>query len=146
MVWRGGATESQHLVTSVEVGAGEILFCGTYLGDAYFARGANEGFETFVMDLVKSAGIALPVRVVAPQAHSTTFTHVRVGRSGDHTLVFVFASSPEERVELAFPAGRLGNDVVDLLSDREISVIGGDEGEARVVLGPTDWGISVLKG
>jgi phosphoribosylamine-glycine ligase len=71
---------------------------------------------------------------------------VRIGQSGDSTLIFVFASSPEETVELAFPEGTLGDGVVDLLSDHELRVVGGDEGEARVILGPTDWGISVLRG
>jgi beta-galactosidase len=145
-VQRDSVTESQALLTSAEVGAGEILFCGTYLGDAYFARGSHEGFEAFVMDLVNRAGVTRPVRVVSPHAHSTTFTHVRIGQSGDSTLIFVFASSPEETVELAFPEGTLGDGVVDLLSDHELRVVGGDEGEARVILGPTDWGISVLRG
>jgi hypothetical protein len=146
MVQHGSTTETQYLLTSADVGKGEILFCGTYLGDAYFARGAHENFESFVMDLVNRAGVVLPVRVVSPQTHSSTFTHVRMGHSGDHTLVFVFASSPEETVELAFPTGSFSGEVTDLLSDHEIRVIGGDENEARVILGPTDWGISVLKG
>ena len=146
MVRSGSVTETQHMLMSAGVGDGEILFCGTYLGDAYFALGANEGFETFVMDLVVSAGVTLPVRVISPQSHSTTFTHVRMGRSGDQTLVFVFASSPDETVKLAFPSGGLSEGVTDLLSDHEIRIIGGEEGEVRVVLGPTDWGISVLKG
>ena len=146
MVRRGSATKTQHLLISDKRGDGEILFCGTYLGDAYFALGAHEGFETFVKDLVLSADVNLPVRVISPQAHSSTFTHVRMGCSGDHVLVFVFASSPNETVELAFPAGALGDEVMDLINDQEVRITDGEDAEAHVVLGPTDWGLSVLKG
>ncbi len=145
MVWRDRGRDAQRLLMSADVGTGEILFCGTYLGDAYFARGAHQGFETFVMDLITRAGITLPVRVLSPRTHSTTFTHVRMGHSGDHTLIFVFASSPEETVELAFPEGVLGDTLTDLLSGHQVRVIDKDS-EEHIVLGPTEWGISVLKG
>jgi beta-galactosidase len=142
------AEDSTALLMQVRLGKGQVIFCGSYLGDAYL--GASLGgkaeakqFDAFVSAIVEEAGVDLPVRVVAPEAVGASFPHVRVGTSGERTLVFVFEPKGGSAVELAFPPGTFGQDAVDILSGETVPVRQVD-GEERVTTGPTEWGISVL--
>ncbi len=151
---QGGASESESTpwVTSA-LGEGRIIFCGSYLGDAYLERPVDE-FESLLLALIRDAGVRLPVEVtslptekLAASSSNTghSFVHVKVGRSQARTLAFVFATRPEETVQLTFPEGTLGDEARDILNDRALK-LKRSGGKETVVLGPTPWGISVVWG
>lgn len=130
------------------LGEGRILFCGSYLGDAYLkaslaGRAQAEAFERFLSALIRDAAVGLPVRVIAPRASGASFVHVRVGKSGQGMATFVFAPDDVERVELAFPPGSYGQGAKDIVSGQVMPVTRAG-GEERITLERTEWGISVL--
>jgi beta-galactosidase len=156
--WRTPMGDEDTLLTSVALGEGRVVLCGTYLGDAYLAALTDPNpapdaapFEAFVARLVGDAvpegRDVRPATVVAPAPSAEGFVHVRVGRSGEgadaRALAFVFAPQPETAVELAFPAGTFPEGATELLSGEAVEITRSD-GQETVVLGPTDWGVAVL--
>jgi hypothetical protein len=152
--WMPGTTDESEarLLQEVELGAGRVLLCATYLGDAYLQAAESEAgaFEAFLAALAARSGVVRPVTVVSSQPVGGDFVHVRMGAAPGpdaslRPVVFVFTPSPETQVELAFHPGTFGESVRDLLSGAEIAVTGSESAQT-VVLGPTEWGISVLVG
>lgn len=134
--------EAHASMVTARVGDGRVIFCGSYLGDAYFNT-RSERFETFLVDLARSAAVQPPARVIAPKTASEAFVHVQMGKSGARTMAFVFAPTPDTPVEIALPPGSFNIPTVDLLSGTHVDIVT-LEGEQRITLGPTAWGISVL--
>ncbi|MBN1580503.1 MAG: beta-galactosidase [Anaerolineae bacterium] len=138
------------LLTQAQLGKGRIIFCGTYLGDAYLEASLDgqaqaDQFEAFVRALIAGAGVTLPVAVAAPRADEIDFAHIRVGKSGGRNMAFVFSPQPGDSVELAFPASTFGQAATDILSGKPISVQTSADGE-RIALEASEWGIWVLLG
>ncbi len=148
-------TDEPALMQQADFGSGRILFCGTYLGDAYLEASPAHaaGFERFLVDLTRQAGVVKPVEVVAPQPEGASFVHVKLGTAVEDVdgtrrprpMAFVLAPDPAQEVTLRFVPGTFGDRVVDILNDRELPVRAQPEGQ-MVVVGPSVWGISVLMG
>ena len=152
MVEAGGDEAHAALLKRVALGDGRVVFCGTYLGDAYMEAGPRRGqaFEAFLLALATRAGVERPATVVSVTPGDGDFVHVKVGSApvgaqGERPLAFVFTPSPETNVVLAFRQGTFGERVVDLLSGDELPVRE-VEGQQRISLGPTAWGVAVLAG
>ncbi len=145
---------AEALLIEAPIGEGRILFCGTYLGDAYLQARSERAapFEAFLEALVQSAGIHRPVAVAAPLPQGDAFVHVRVGAApvgGDGTglrpVAFVFTPKPDTSVELHFRPDTFAGSVTDLLSGEEV-FLESEEHVQKIKLGPTRWGVAVLVG
>ena len=100
--------------------------------------------------LADRAGVRRPVSLVSPQPSGSDFIHVRVGGASVEggairPLAFVMAPDPSATVTLQFLPETFTGPVTDLLTGNEVAVTETPRGQ-QVVLGPTDWGISVLAG
>lgn len=139
------------LLVQAPLGQGKVIFCGSYLGDAYLhasqggAAGSTraEQFESFLSTLVRMAGVELPVRVIAPRPGHESLVLARAGRSEGRSMAFVFAPAEASTVELAFPAGSLGAEVQEILGGETIPVQKGAQ-EERIVVRPNEWHMAVL--
>ncbi|MCU0522773.1 MAG: beta-galactosidase, partial [Anaerolineae bacterium] len=150
LVVKGGET----LLAEGVWGKGRVLLCGTYLGDAYLQAGPGRGraLEEFLLALVTEVGVMRPAVATLSSPAGDDFVHVRFGAApgtngqrAPRPVAFVFAPDPGARVEVVFQPGTFQGSVVDLLSGSEIPVTEADGGQT-IVLGPTEWGISVLVG
>jgi beta-galactosidase len=148
-VW--GETDDGPLFVAVPVGQGCVLFCGAYLGDAYFQGSSDptsayapysDDFEAFVAGVVERAGVSLPVEIVAPEGRASADVHVRTGHSEGRPLAFVFYERANQ-VTLRFPPGSWTGAVRDLISGAPVAVQETDEAQICRV-GPSPWGLSVL--
>lgn len=148
-----GEAESVLLKEAV-LGNGRILFCGTYLGDAYLKANAThaDAFEAFLLALSTRAGVMRPAVVAGVTPPGGDFVHVRFGAAPGvngaralRPLAFVFAPDPGMSVTLRFQPATFGARVTELLSGRQIAVAEADGGQ-EVTVGPTEWGIAVLVG
>ncbi len=142
------------LLKEVALGNGRMLFCGTYLGDAYLQAPADRGgaFEAFLLALATRSGIVRPAVVTEVSPSGGDFVHIRFGAApgvngarAPRPLAFVFAPDPKMSVTLRFQPATFGTRVIELLSGRQIAVAE-VEGGQEVTVGPTEWGIAVLVG
>ena len=105
-----------------EYGKGRILYCGSYLGNAY-RRAPYADFERMIRDLVHQAGAAPEIEVLSPAPEPDKFLYLKYGRNGEKSLLFVFFPSKTPVAELQingnhFRSGR----AVELFSGREYEI------------------------
>jgi beta-galactosidase len=146
-----GQTADGPLFLSVPVGEGRVVFCGAYLGDAYFEGSSDAAspyapyaadLERFVAALVREAGVELPAEVVFPEGATAREVHVRTGYTLGRAMVFVFCEQSAQ-VTLRFPEGSFGGTARELLSGQAIAVRSIEGGQvAEVPL--SEWGMAVL--
>jgi hypothetical protein len=146
-----GQTSDGPLFLSVPVGQGRVVFCGAYLGDAYFEGSSDAaspyapyaaGLERFVAVLAREAGVELPAEVMYPEGAAAREVHVRTGYTQGRPMVFVFCEH-SDKVNLRFPEGTFGATARELLSGQAISVRPVEGGQAAEV--PlSEWGMAVL--
>ena len=135
--------EDGPLAARVSVGAGQVILCGSYLGDAYRER-FNAGYERFLLWTVKHAGWKPEIQVLSPQQRDESFVYVKHGESNGRKLVFVFFPAGCGQVRLGFREGFLARPGLrDLIAGRRIGVTETDCGQECIVAA-SEWRFSVL--
>jgi beta-galactosidase len=127
------------LVQDVPVGKGRVILCGSGFGVP--PKDETDGFSGFVEAVVGHAGVARPVRCLAPETSAPDFPYCRYGRSGDRDVLFCFTPVGVGEVKLRvkdglFPTGRAR----DLLTGRALTVTG----DRTLIYAPGPWGIAVI--
>jgi len=141
------------LFLSVPAGEGRVVFCGTYMGDAYF-DGSSSGeseyapyaadFERFIAALVQEAGIEMPALVLSPEGEAARDVHVRTGYTLGRPMVYVFCEQAD-RVTLSFPGGTFRGPASEIISGAEVELC--EDGERQVAAIPmSEWGMAILLG
>jgi beta-galactosidase len=139
--------EERDCVT-VAYGSGRFVFVGSFIGDAYL-RCANaddgcaysDGFEDFVQEATRRAGVEPPVEAVDADGD---FVDVRWGRSGDGNLLFVFLPPGKQSAKIAIrdagAAGRASSGVEELISGSRLQT----NGDGSITVERGEWGIALL--
>jgi beta-galactosidase len=137
--------EEGALVTEVPVGSGNIILCGTYLGDAYLQNYTRD-FEAFVETLVRRSGWEPEIQVVSPEPTKDSFVYVKSGESMGKKIVFVFFPADHNQIHLRFRSDFFsGRRAKDLISGEEVAVSSAIPGQECLLNAP-DWRFSVLVG
>jgi len=147
-----GSIADGPLAVDVAVGSGRVIFCGSYLGDAYYA-GASLGnaelaphcgdFERFVSRIARHAGARPAVEVFDSALARGEGVHVKMGRSGERRMAFVFFGEGCQSVRLRFPRGTFLGKARDLISGSAVQLtvtMGGEEADFT----RPEWGLMVL--
>ena len=122
-----------------EFGRGRIVYCGTYLGNAY-RRAPYADFERMIRDLVRQAGAAPAIEVISPAPEPENFLYLKYGESEGRSLLFVFFPPKTPTAEL-----RIGGEY--FRSGRAVELFTGHEYEIRkgkLVVEPGQFRIAVL--
>jgi beta-galactosidase len=140
------------LAIDLAVGEGRVLMCGAYMGDAYYA-GSFLGnpeyaphcrdFEAFVAQVARRAGAQPAGEVLGATPDDMGAVHVKMGRSGDRRVVFVFFSDQCASVRLRFPAGTFRARARDIISGESVPMIPASRGEEYHLDCP-EWGVMAL--
>jgi beta-galactosidase len=131
------------VLAEVRAGAGRLVLCGAYLGDAYLER-RPVAFERLCELLVRRAGWQPVVEVLSPKPSPERFVYVKHGRSGGRPVVFAFLPAGRDQARLRLARDLFGAPAaVDLITDEQILL---DETEAgwQCTLTPDEWPIAVL--
>lgn len=120
-------------------GQGRIIYCGTYLGNAY-RRTPYADFERLIRDLVRLAEATPAIEVISPPPEPDNFLYLKYGRSEGKSLLFVFFPPKTPVAELRiggehFRSGR----AVELFSGRKYEIRKG-----KLVAEPGRFRIAVL--
>ncbi len=132
------------LVVKQPLGEGAIVCCGAYPSDAYCMEN-NEGFEKYLRWIAGLADSQASVKVVSPSQTRDSFVYVKMGRSRDKRVLFVFFPDDQSEAVLRFDPGvfRMG-ELQDLMSG-EKHVLEGNVGEsAELTLQRPDAHFAVL--
>lgn len=130
------------LVVRIPVGKGEIILCGTYLGDAEW----TSDFENFVELLVRNAGWEPDIEVVSPQSDERSNIYIKSGQSGSRRLVFVFFPPDQDKVHLRFEDNYFsGSCVTDIISGKEVHLSKRNDTQECILVAP-EWRFYVLVG
>jgi beta-galactosidase len=134
------------LLSSVRVGKGRMVLCGTYLGEAYIHQRA-EGLEPLVKALVTQAGYQPEVTVESPAPQGDAFVYIKYGQSRNRRLVFVFFPAGDEPVRLRFRKGWFtGRRVRNILDGASVSLERQADGSHHAEMAPPALRIAVLVG
>ena len=123
----------QPLIASCPVDQGKIIYCGSYFGNAYYAKRKMD-FEEFLAAITTAAGVTPRVRIVTPEPTQEQFLYLKCGCSGNGHIIYVFFPEKLSQAELEF-----SNDVfpsglaVDLLTGQEIKLTCAASGRRAVV-------------
>ncbi len=139
--YRIGGGES--LVIERPTGKGKVIGVGSYLGAPYYHRSRNfkeefqeaaGGFEQLISSLCAKFATSSSVEVMRSELRYSRFAHVRRGKSGEKTVLFVFTDEPEKEITLRI------NDIDD--AGRFEDLINGGTYMAHI---ESDWKKLVLK-
>lgn len=137
-------TADGSLLSSVPVGRGRVVLCGTYFGEAHSHRRA-EGFEMLVQALVNQAGCQPDVTAETPQSDDETSVYLKYGQSGGKRLVFVFFPAGDTPVTLRFRKGWFKTrKVKSLLGGQLLALADDTDGSTCVQMAPPRQRIAVL--
>ena len=122
-----------------EFGRGRIVYCGTYLGNAY-RRAPYADFERMIRDLVRQAGAAPAIEVISPAPEPENFLYLKYGESEGKSLLFVFfpPKTPTAELRIGGEYFRSGH-AVELFTGREYEIRKG-----KLVVEPGQFRIAVL--
>jgi hypothetical protein len=147
-----GSISDGPLAVDLAVGKGRVILCGGYLGDAYY-DGASLGnaefgphcgdFERFVARLARRAGARPTVEVFDSALASGGRVHIKLGRSGERRVCFVFFGEGCQSARLRFPSGTFLGKARDLISGGSVHLTVTMGGEEVDVTRP-EWGLMVL--
>jgi beta-galactosidase len=146
------STDDGPLAIDLAVDRGRAVMCGTYLGDAYYAGSAHNqpeyapycrDFEAFVAQIVRRAGVQPAGEILGATPNDTGSVYIKMGRSGDRRVVFVFFRDQCASVRLRFPAGTFRTRARDMISGEPVPMIPASRGEEYHLDCP-EWGVMVL--
>jgi beta-galactosidase len=136
----------QPLIAACPVGKGRIIYCGSYLGNAYHAQQADD-FETLLADIVFAAGGSPAVRVITPKPTPDKFVYVKYGSCADGYLLFIFFPEGVEQTELELdPELFPHRHAVELWSDQKLTITDSPSGQLRCTITPGRFGLAVIAG
>ena len=146
----GTSTEGP-LAVERAVGQGRVLMCGTYMGDAYYAGARGNAtytpyladFQEFLRGIVRLAGIRPAVELLEATPPGCGSIYVRVGRSEERRMAYVFFHDDCQAARLRFPAGSFVGKARDLISDQVVRLTLTSGGEECDLMRP-EWGLMVL--
>lgn len=130
------------LIGEAPVGDGQVIWCGTFLGDANYLD-TSSGFLRFIawccQDVSRPA-----LRFMNEVSCSTKESgYIRTGRSGEHRLAFVFLPPKVTQARLVIEGDFLGADTVtDIFAQRQYSL----KGRREMMIHTGANGIAVLLG
>lgn len=133
--WQCGAGEiwATHedgaLIQEVRAGQGRLVLIGAYLGDAYLSSWTPD-FERFVGSIVRRAGTAPEIEVLAPTPTADSFVYVKAGSSAGKRLAFIFLPHDHEAASLSFRPGFWTHGVArDLISGSRFTMTQAEQGQ-----------------
>jgi beta-galactosidase len=143
----GGECLADHkegaLLTRILVGRGEVILCGSFLGDAYREQPSLD-FELFLDHIAHAAGWVPEITVASPQPNLKEFVYVKHGHAGDRKVVFVFLPPNCSKAKLRFrPDFWKGDTITDIISGKQHTLKESEEGQVCKVKA-TPWRFSVL--
>jgi len=132
------------LLAMQPLGRGKIIYFASYPSDAYCVEN-NTGFEEYLKWIAGLADCKALVEVLAPQPTLDSFLYIKMGRSGDRRLLFVFFPEDQESAHLRFRTGVFHSRVlVDIITGTEHNVIGQPGQPTELVLERPDLHFAVL--
>ncbi len=140
------------VAVDLAVDQGRVVLCGAYMGDAYYAGSSlgNEtvapycpGFESFVAQLARQAGARPSVEQLGSTPAACRGIYVKLGRSAERRIAFVFFEDDCSSARLRFPSGTFLGRARDLVSDRLVQLTLTASGEECDLARP-EWGLMVL--
>ena len=112
--------------------------CGTYLGDSYYVGSFLnkpeyapycQDFEAFVAQIVRRAGVQPAGEILGATPNDMGAVYIKMGRSGDRRVVFVFFRDQCASVRLRFPAGTFRARARDITTGESVPMIPASKGE-----------------
>ncbi len=96
------------LLVEGAAGQGRVIALGSYAAGPYQENGgADPAYERLALWILRRAGYAPSLTVRTPTVTTDGFVHLRTGCSGDRRLLFVFAPTGTDAVELDAAPGLL---------------------------------------
>jgi len=142
--WHKGGGESS-LLTVVPAEKGNVVLCGTYLGDSYL-KDRSMVFEDFVEHLVRNAGWKPEIEVLSPLPMPNHFVYIKYGESNGKKLVFVFFPENADTSQLKFRKDVFKNSTAtlrDLITDRQVKLTN-TTNEPTCTVETSEWRLAVL--
>jgi beta-galactosidase len=145
--------EEDAIILDVPVGQGHVLLCGTYFGDAYYQGSALESatyepfcqdFEQSVAEVVRYAGVELPVQVIEPVPSAGAHVHVKTGQSEELRVAFIFLHGTDS-ARLQFRPGTFKGRAREIIEGIEVELVESPDGQ-ECQLAEMRWGVGVLVG
>ncbi len=133
------------IISAVKCGKGQIILCGTYLGDQY-DKERYAGFEDFLMHLIQEANAKTSeIKIIGQKKKDfNSFIYVKSGKSSNRKLIFVFCQGNCRKAELELPFDYTNSKIAtDLISGRKIGIEKSKD-VLRISFVPEFHGISVL--
>ena len=136
------ANDEGALVREVAVDSGRVILLGSYFGTSDLPEG--DDFAEFVEALALRGGAARPAAVIDPPVAGNTFPYVRIGRSGETDMLYVFAPATASEVTLQLAPDVLSGDQArELLNGQAVTIE--TQGDQRLLrCRPGEWGIAVI--
>lgn len=132
------------LMSCLTVGAGKVIYCGGYLGEAYRSSPGIE-FEEFVEWVVRKADVQADIEVFLPHPDQSSFLYVKHGLSGKRRIIFVFFQEKHNVAHLRFRPGFFkASTLVDLITNKTHRLTGDPAKTAELVLSKPAWNFAVL--
>jgi len=136
----------QPLLATWPVGKGRIVYCGSYLGNAYQEQPHGD-FETFLAATVTAAGVCPAVKIIAPLPTESGFVYLKYGQGANGPLLFLFFPEGVSEAELELDgAWWKGDRAVELWSGEPVEISVGTNGKKRCVVKPGRFQLAIVAG